>query len=121
MHYISIDADDVGRRITSCYLGNDEVGLRELSLFLEKQTELISNYLISCGFRIIFCAGDGVVGSTVGEHDYAKIFEAVRRLSTGNVTYSAGVGSSLREAYVALVSAKSNGKNRLHHYSDLSN
>ena len=119
MKYISIDGDDIGRKITSCYLSNRCSELSKLSRSLDSSTRAISNLLTDCGFDVIFCAADGVVASTNSEFDYHQIFIKVNALAPENITFSAGVGDSLREAYIALISAKSNGKNRLHHYHEL--
>lgn len=119
MKYISIDGDDVGRKITSCYLSNDRNGLAVLSLSLQDSTKAISIRLQEYGFKIIFCAADGVVASTELDVDFKSIFSEIREISPGEVTFSAGSGASLRESYIALLSAKSNGKNCLHEYSAL--
>ncbi|EHN70763.1 mCpol domain-containing protein [Aliivibrio fischeri] len=119
MKYISIDGDDVGRKITSCYLSNDQHGLEKLSNSLKASTEAISIKLQDHGFDIIFCAADGVVAFTKKDIDMRFIFSEIRKISSGEVTFSAGSGSSLRESYIALTSAKSNGKNCLHDYSAL--
>ena len=119
MKYISIDGDDVGRKITSCYLSNDRNGLAELSQSLQVSTKAISIKLQEHGFDVIFCAADGVVASTVLDVDLKFIFTEIREISPVGVTFSAGAGANLRESYIALTSAKCNGKNCLHEYSAL--
>jgi len=119
LKYISIDGDDVGRKITSYYLSNDCDGLEELSRSIQASTKAISVKLQEHGFDIIFCAADGVVASTEKYVDMKSIFSEIRKMSPDGFTFSAGSGSSLRESYIALTSAKSNGKNCLHEYSTL--
>lgn len=119
MKYISIDGDDVGRKITSCYLSNDRNGLTELSRSLQFSTKAISIKLQENGFEVIFCAADGVVASTELEVDLESIFSQIQEIAPKGVTFSAGIGGNLRESYIALTSAKCNGKNCLHEYSDL--
>lgn len=119
MKYISIDGDDVGRKITSCYLSNNCNGLTELSQSLQATTKAISIKLQEHGFDIIFCAADGVVASTELDIDFEPIFSEIKDISSSGVTFSAGYGASLRESYIALTSAKSNGKNCLHGYATL--
>ena len=119
MKYISIDGDDIGRKITSYYLSNSSKELRNLSLAMKASTENISRKLDALGFDIIFCAADGVVAATDLEIDFNALFKDVGNLAPEGVTFSAGVGENLKEAYVALISAKSNGKNCLHHYVDM--
>lgn len=119
MKYISIDGDDVGRKITSCYLNNNCSELKKLSQSLKETTREISNKLEKYGFDIIFCAADGVVASTQLDVDLEVVFIELQNLAPNGITFSAGVGSNLRESYVALTSAKCNGKNCMHEYSKL--
>lgn len=119
LKYISIDGDDIGRKITACYLSNNLKQLGSLSSVLKLSTENISDYLTSMGFEILFCAADGVVASIDSEVSFTVIFQQIRMLAPEEVTFSAGVGTNLREAYIALLSAKSNGKDRLYHYNEL--
>ena len=121
MIYISIDGDDIGRKITSAYLNNDAYALSKLSRDLESSTKRIAEFLKGEGFEIIFCAADGVVGVASENINSDNLFKRISALSPEGVTFSAGVGASLREAYVALLSAKSCGKNCLHNYSQLRN
>lgn len=119
MKYISIDGDDIGRKITSYYLSNSCNNLKELSSSLKISTEKISSHLTSLGFTIIFCAADGVVAEIKTKMDFKMLFHEISHLAPEGITFSAGVGSSLREAYIALMSAKSNGKGCLHEYAAL--
>ena len=118
MKYISIDGDDVGRKITSCYLSNDQQRLELISSKLEEITVGIAELLSSKGFDIIFRAADGVVAKTDKHCDFTEIFTIINSIKTSDITFSAGVGSSLREAYIALLSSKCNGKNQISIYSD---
>lgn len=119
LKYISIDGDDVGRKITACYISNDENKLREISKNLEVTTVHISALLASLGFNILFCAADGIAASVNKSINFKSLFEEIRSLASEGISYSAGVGQNLREAYVALQAAKSNGKNRLCEYSEI--
>lgn len=118
--YIAIDGDDSGRKISACFINNDQDGLAEISRRLKQAAADVSEFLISNGFKIIFCAADGVTAMHAGKaQDYAALFEAIQSLSPHNMTFSAGVGSTLQEAYIALLDAKSSGKNRLSAYSEI--
>jgi len=119
LKYLSIDGDDIGRKITSYYLSNNITDLKEFSYALKLSTNKISIYLSAMGFDILFCAADGVVASIDSEVSYSTLFKQISKLAPEGVTFSAGVGGNLREAYIALMWAKSNGKNSLYHYSSL--
>lgn len=119
MKYISIDGDDVGRKITSCYLSNDEDKLYLISKQLEDSTFKVAALLELNGFDLIFRAADGVVARINGDCNFEDLFLGISSCSTNGITFSAGVGKNLREAYIALLNSKSNGKNQLSHYSVL--
>jgi hypothetical protein len=118
--YIAIDGDDSGRKIAACFINNDQEGLAEISQRLKQAAADVSEFLISNGFKIIFCAADGVTAThTDRAQDYVALFQSIQSLSPHNMTFSAGVGSNLQEAYIALLDAKSSGKNRLSAYSEI--
>jgi hypothetical protein len=121
LQYISIDGDDIGRKITAYYISNDNEALKQLSSTLNNTTNEIAIKLKSYGFSILFCAADGVVAYTEKDTNFYSIFDSITKISPPEITFSAGVGNNLREAYLALTSAKSNGKNCLHMFSELDN
>lgn len=117
MIYITIDGDDIGQMITSSYLKNDLHELSRINRVVNEKTLLISNFLKEQGFNIIFCAADGVAGyidqTTL---DQVFIFDSIKSIAEPELRFSAGIGSTLQEAYVALLSAKSSGKCCLHNF-----
>ena len=119
--YIAIDGDDSGRKIASCYLNNQEYELTRASEVLTQLALEISRLLTSNNFRIIFCAADGVAAaSPTSNCDWNRLFSKIQSIALPDFTFSAGVGCSLQEAYIALLHAKSSGKNRLSHFSEMS-
>lgn len=120
MIYITIDGDDIGQMITSSYLKNDISELSRINNVVNEKTKNIASFLESQGFNIIFCAADGVAGFTNQENvDRDMIYSSIRSLSEPELYFSAGIGLTLQEAYIALLSAKSSGKKCLHSFSDL--
>ncbi|PEN23578.1 mCpol domain-containing protein [Klebsiella grimontii] len=117
--YIAIDGDDVGRKITASYISNSEVELAYISNKLNNATKKISDFLSANGFEIIFQAADGVTAKTAVEVNFNDVFNTVKSHSFDGVTFSAGVGKDLREAYIALLNSKSNGKNMISIYNDM--
>lgn len=115
--FIIIDGDDVGRKITSCYLSNDEARLGQISHIMTTTVTQIAQILRQNGFRVIFCAADGVVATSEAAADALSIFDSVRRVAPTGFTFSAGAGGTLQQAYLALMHAKCSGKNTLSDYS----
>ncbi|WP_128816405.1 mCpol domain-containing protein [Aeromonas veronii] len=122
MIYITIDGDDIGQMITSSYLKNDVNELSRINFIVNEKTKKIAKLIESQGFRIIFCAADGVAGFTNKDNvDTDLIYSSIKFISEPELHFSAGIGSTLQEAYIALLSAKSSGKKCLHRFSDLNN
>lgn len=112
--YVTIDGDDIGRKITACYIENNEAKLNELSTSLSAAVQRIADLLRAEGFKIIFSAADGVVGSsTTPRISLSELHQKIQALAPPGITFSAGVGRSLRDAYLALTYAKSSGKNSI--------
>ena len=121
MTHLIIDGDDIGRQITAFYIRNDATALSGFISCLQSKLKLITDFLESAGFSIIFSAADGVAAhcdaSLLNDNEVYQSIEAIAG-DTG-LTFSVGVGTNLREAYVALLSAKSNGKAHLRNYRDI--
>jgi hypothetical protein len=116
--YLTIDGDDIGRKITACYIENNEEKLNELSTSLSAAVQRISDLLRTEGFKLIFSAADGVVGSSDDPQvDFSELYRKIQSLAPPGITFSAGVGKSLRDAYLALTYAKSSGKNSIVNFS----
>ncbi|WP_437574194.1 mCpol domain-containing protein [Sorangium sp. So ce887] len=111
MVFIIIDGDDIGRKITSCYISNDESRLAQISIDMSRAVVAISRLLDKMGFRVIFCAADGVVGANENPINADKLLDQIRELAPKGITFSAGTGQSLQQAYLALTHAKCSGKN----------
>lgn len=118
--FITIDGDDIGQLIVSCYLRNDQLALARTNELVNTTTEVIADFLRANGFSVLFCAADGVAAYTDSMlPDDKDLYSAIKSLAGNNISFSVGVGASLREAYVALLSAKSSGKARLHNYKEV--
>lgn len=118
--YITVDGDDVGQKIASAYIKNDSSELVRINELVCEATIKISDFLTVHGFVILFCAADGVAGFCNEKAPSDEfIFESIKSLVGSELKFSAGVGKDLRESYVALLSAKSSGKGRLHNFEKL--
>lgn len=118
--FITIDGDDIGQMITRYYLCNDVDSLAKLNKRMIETTRSISIYLHSVGFEIIFCGADGVAGHSEDPlTGVDRIFKEISAIGSGFVTFSAGVGDTLRDSYVALMAAKSHGKAQVYLYRNL--
>lgn len=120
MRFITIDGDDVGQIITSAYLRNDLKALEAINENVNNKTRLIADFLRKQGFSVIFCAADGVAGYCDKETpDDDFIFDNIKNIAGNELSFSVGIGNSLRESYTALLSAKSSGKACMHNFKSL--
>ncbi|WP_409244889.1 mCpol domain-containing protein [Enterobacter asburiae] len=116
MVYVTIDGDDVGQKISASYLFNNVDELININGLVNFATLEISRILAEYGFEIIFRAADGVAGMIDNDSiDLSAIFNNIQTISCDDITFSMGSGRTLKDSYVALITAKSNGKNQ--HYS----
>ncbi|CQH27698.1 mCpol domain-containing protein [Yersinia enterocolitica] len=118
MIYVTIDGDDVGQKISASYLFNNVDELIKINELVNGATLEISDILAKNGFEVIFRAADGVAGRIESDSiELNKIFNQIKVIPCGNITFSMGSGRSLKDSYIALITAKSNGKNQ--HYSSV--
>jgi hypothetical protein len=107
--YAYIDGDDIGLKIENSFMNNDEVGLASINNKVKEIVEKITLYLTSNDYKIIFSGADGIICKK--ENIEIKPILDFIRSNVHYVTFSLGVGNSLRDSYLALRYAKSNGKN----------
>lgn len=109
MNYIYIDGDNIGLKIEQSFLNNNERDLLEINSKVTNAVKHITSYLITCKYEIIFSGADGIIskGELMNFHNLLKIVRAI----DSELTFSIGIGNSLKDSYVALRYAKSYGKN----------
>ena len=111
MIYFYIDGDDVGLRIERSLLSNDEGALSQINVEVTSTIQRLTEALERQGFEIVFSGADGVIGKSPTDSVDA-IHRCVCSLDA-TLTFSIGVGRSLRDAFASLRFAKANGKNGL--------
>jgi len=108
MYYVYIDGDDIGLGIERSFMENDEASLTQINQDMNNITKVVADYLVNAGFSMLFLGADGVICK--GENiNIAELSAFIKKTST-RVTFSIGVGSNLRDAFLALRYAKSIGK-----------
>lgn len=107
--FIAVDGDDVGNRLEYLILEGNENGLREYSARVATAFDKLSQLFRRCGASVLVQGGDTLLARA---HDLApdRIAQILRECL---VPVSAGIGSTLPSAYLALRYAKSAGKGRL--------
>ena len=116
MQYVYIDGDDIGLKIEKSFMTNNEAELRVVNVEVDRAVSTISTQLKDRGFDIIFCGADGIIC----KKDKIDI-EALHSYISGlnfSIRFSVGIGNTLREAFLALRYAKSNGKNGIAIFED---
>lgn len=114
MTFVTIDGDDIGRRLAACYLSNDVKALETTRELVDLKTQQISELLTGLGYNVLFCAADGVTAHSQDDIvDDLRLYQSIENTAGFELEFSVGVGETLREAYIALLFAKSTGKARL--------
>lgn len=120
MIYVAIDGDDIGGKLASSYLANRVESLKATKDLIDLKTRQISELLLSLGYDVLFCAADGVTGALKADKiDTSSLYQKVALIGGDDISFSVGVGNSLRESYVALLFAKSTGKARACNFSSI--
>ncbi len=109
MQYVYIDGDDIGLKIEKSFMTNNEAELRVVNTEVDRAVSTISNQLKDRDFDIIFCGADGIICKK-DKIDIEVLHSYISGLNF-SIRFSVGIGNTLREAFLALRYAKSNGKN----------
>ena len=109
MKYVYIDGDDIGLRIEKCFMANNEIELNSINKEISNIIERISSYLEKTGCVIIFNGADGIIFKHENP-DIKNIYYYIKSINS-KITFSIGIGNSLRETFLALRYMKANGKN----------
>lgn len=109
MQYVYIDGDDIGLKIEKNFMTNNEDELRVVNIEVDIAVSSISSHLKEMGFDIIFCGADGIICKK-DKINIEALYLYIKNQNFG-IQFSTGIGNSLREAFLALRYAKSNGKN----------
>lgn len=103
--YYSFDGDQVGRRIQTMILENDTSGVREFSRVVTACVTNLRDRLVGLGCEVLFAAGDSVM--VIGPPNLPIEVLPVR---VNGLTFSVGIGTTPREALIALARAKTEGR-----------
>jgi hypothetical protein len=107
--YAYIDGDDIGLKIEKSFMNNDEINLMIINNNVKAIVEQITIYLTNNNHEIIFSGADGIICKK-DIIEVERILEFIRNHSE-YINFSIGAGNNLRDAYLALRYAKTNGKN----------
>jgi GTP cyclohydrolase III len=118
MLYLAIDGDDIGNHLEYSMLTNEVQSLIEFSMLFQSAMTWLSKMLQDkLGAAIILCEGDTLLATLPSDNYSIEVLEQMRaefrERTESSCTLSAGVGSTPREAYLALKLAKAGGKDRI--------
>jgi len=100
--YLIADAGPTPAEYGRLCLDNNLEGLERLHKRLRDGTRLVANSLRGDGFTIINCSAGNVTGHAIScSRDSASLRDDVASLLGKDVPFRFGVGSSLKDAYLA--------------------
>lgn len=117
MIYIAIDGDNIGASVERFVILEQREQLAAFATSIKYAVEDIADALRKAGATIIFTGGDSVLAECAN----ASVYPAIRKVLSEDqpMRFSAGVGHSIREAYIALKMAKTSGKGCLVSFDNL--
>jgi hypothetical protein len=116
MNYTYIDGDNIGLKIESSFLQNDESRLVRINQDVIDAIGKITSHLLLNQQEIIFSGADGIIckGQAING---PELLHFVRNCNQ-SITFSIGTGRTLRESYIALRYAKAFNKNLSVHFEN---
>ncbi|MDB9526779.1 mCpol domain-containing protein [Oscillatoria sp. CS-180] len=111
MKYIGIDGDDVGAKLELFLLQNDERKIAEFSRSVENTVRRLESQARELDLEVIFCAGDSLLCK--GQEQALGKLIRILNFQQESLSFSAGIGNTIKDAYIALKYAKASGKNMI--------
>ncbi|MFJ5179299.1 mCpol domain-containing protein [Streptomyces griseoviridis] len=114
MAFAIIDGDDVGSKVEIHILANDVEKFVESSRMINSTLERLADRMSSLpGVSLVHTGGDSIL-IEISDDCIDLMSDTLRKeQGPGALTFSAGVGATLRQSFLALRMAKSSGKCRI--------
>lgn len=116
--FLAIDGDDVGSELERLVVLCQAEALTQYWKNVTSIVAGLNERLIAQGAKILLCGGDSILAEFHETLSPKLIYDLF--LGTAPVSFSAGTGETMLEAYIALKTAKANGKRCWIEYKDLS-
>ncbi len=114
MPFTIIDGDDVGSKVESHLLANDVTGFTEASRMITEFINSLADALSRVPTVKIISAGGDSILVEIDDSAIGELSKTLTKLQQpGTFTFSAGIGATLRESFIALRMAKSSGKRKI--------
>ena len=104
--YISIDGNDIGKRLEGLILSGELEELLDFSSKITCLIETIEQYIIKQGGKCFLRGGDNIF-AYVTQDKVQVIVNYINSLTTEDILFSIGIGNDVLDAYLALKYAKS--------------
>lgn len=114
--YVSVDGDDIGKKLTNIIYSGSEDEITEFSDYVDNFFVEIKKKILEWGGKVIFCAGDSIAYLV---DDPAVFKKSLMLMKSGRFNVSVGCGDTIQQAHWALNIAKSLGKNQVQYFDDI--
>lgn len=122
-YFIAVDGDNVGSHLEYFAITNNVEALKAFSQKFNSAMDWFEKELVnSFDVKVVFYGGDNLLASVFLDKFEKEILEKLRFefFKRSDSTLSIGLGESPQQAYLALKLAKTNGKNAIREFSELS-
>lgn len=116
MYYVSIDGDDVGKKLTELlYTSGNEKDVSKFSNLVIQVFESMKKWVEENRGTVLFCAGDSILYKIPKN----LIKKSLQSFDTNLFTITVGIGNTMVKAHWALNIAKSLGKDRILFFEEI--
>ena len=113
--YVSVDGDDIGKKLTNIIYTCDDKAVTEFSGAVEAFFDNVKKEIEQQNGRVVFCAGDSIAFFI----DDESIEDIIPLLQSESFNVTIGCGRTLQQAHWALNIGKSLGKNRVMNFENV--
>lgn len=105
--YISIDGDNIGKKLEKYILNEDLSGVKEFSYQITQSIRNFERIIRKTGGDIFFSGGDNIL-AFVNDDYLNNIIQIVKEVNDHSIySFSVGLGNTLKDVYLALKYSKS--------------
>ena len=106
--FISIDGDNIGKKLEKFIFLGDIHGLNKFSCTISTKVQSLSTLITELGGEVHIAAGDNLLAS-ISEHSSDKVLLSVKKINTQEFAFSVGFSQDIKACYLALKYAKTLG------------
>lgn len=110
LRFISIDGNNIGKRIEQYILSEQFDALRSFSDCVSTAISKVSHFIVGLGGTVLMSGGDNLL-ATVPQNECHSIIRFLTQIQTKGIPFAMGIGHNARASFLALKYAKATESN----------